>query len=60
MRRREKERRSQEADALAQEHAELRARLLAAVERAERYTADLLAEVTFWQHARDEDDTSAP
>jgi len=60
MRRAERERRSQEAAALAKEHAELRARLLAAVDRAEQYTADLLTEVTYWQqHARDEDTPSA-
>jgi hypothetical protein len=59
VRRRDRDRRIQEAAALDKEHAELRARLLAAVERAEQYTADLLAEVTFWQHARDEDTPSA-
>lgn len=59
MRRRDRERRSQEAAALAQEHAELRARLLVTVERTEQYAHELMAEVERWNAAREEDPSSA-
>jgi hypothetical protein len=52
VRRKEREQLEREAAALSAAHAELRSRLLSAVERTDQLGDDLLAEVALWTEER--------
>jgi hypothetical protein len=54
VRRRDREQREREAAALAEQHAELRERLLDTIERTDQLGDDLLDEVRRWAAEREE------